>query len=498
MEMKNCTLLRRGITSLCTYGWSHRFQLFRSLPALLLLWGFVVHAPAQVTFVLVDAATDQDIRTLHDGDRLDLSTLPAALNIRADIAPGLASQVESVDFRLKNRKRVENIPPYAVAGDSNGDYYDMDLQTGNYNLRATLYPYDNAGGKALFSTFILFKVVRDAANRPPVLSVELEDLYCKAVPIGIQVRGTDPEGGALTYAFDPAGGTPPPFLSLDRHTGLISGLINTPGSSTWYEFAVRATDPQGLSATLPIELFAIVCSESVGPIASFTVVNAATDQDIFTVAFDVGKGTWPPIELDLATLPAHLNIRANIQPFYRPYLKSVVWELRTNGYGTGTEVGYQRTENVAPYALGGDSGGDYASFPFQPGNYLLSADGYTGDGGKGDLLIRQFGSPQLIVSNSAVAPLLAAGTLPPGQVKVYPNPFQEQLQVLLHSEGNTTIRLILLDGQGRTVLDRRDALGAGLNHFQLALPGDLPKGIYFLRFTGEDGREWPGAQVVRQ
>ncbi|RYU73852.1 InlB B-repeat-containing protein, partial [Hymenobacter persicinus] len=79
--------------------------------------------PALVSFTLVNADTDQDIRTLAPGATLDLGTLPTRnLNIRANTNP---ATVGSVVFELNGtqaRSQVESVAPYALFSDSGGDY----------------------------------------------------------------------------------------------------------------------------------------------------------------------------------------------------------------------------------------------------------------------------------------------------------------------------------------------------------------------------------------
>jgi hypothetical protein len=79
-----------------------------------------------------------------------------------------------------------------------------------------------------------------------------------------------------------------------------------------------------------------------GQLASFTLVNADTDQDI--------QQLTAGITLNLATLPTrNLNIRANTSP---TTVGSVVFDL------SGAQTRSQ-TETLAPYALFSDVSGNY-------------------------------------------------------------------------------------------------------------------------------------------
>jgi len=78
--------------------------------------------------VLINPVRNQPIRTLHDGDTVNLTDLGARnLDIEAIVQ---SSRIESVTFYLDgenfclNGRCVENGAPYSMAGDAAGDYYN--------------------------------------------------------------------------------------------------------------------------------------------------------------------------------------------------------------------------------------------------------------------------------------------------------------------------------------------------------------------------------------
>jgi hypothetical protein len=108
----------------------------------------VVEEISVVSFTLIDADTGEDLYELENDMLLDLSALPAHLNIRAHTN---SSRTGSVSFDLNGKKVTDNTPPYAFAG----DYYDrgrkyraMDppLTAGEYTLSAAAYTGKFAGG----------------------------------------------------------------------------------------------------------------------------------------------------------------------------------------------------------------------------------------------------------------------------------------------------------------------------------------------------------------
>lgn len=151
--------------------------------------------PSVSSFTLVNAAAEQDIQALRDGDVLDLTSLPhARLNIRAGTNP---AKVGSVAFELSGaltQKQVENGVPYALFKNLKGDYFGGNLQPGDYTLTAT--PYSKADGKGEKGTplTVHFKVVYPA-------SVTMFTLVDAATGKDIQELK---EGGVLKVATLPS------------------------------------------------------------------------------------------------------------------------------------------------------------------------------------------------------------------------------------------------------------------------------------------------------
>ncbi len=149
-------------------------------------------------FTLVNAATDKDLMELNDGDVLYLDNLPAELNIRANTAP---VQVGSVVLQLNDwAKRTENVAPYALAGDRNGNYHAMPALTpGHYTLTATPYSEMNRRGKMGEPLTIHFEVKEkqdmirfvlvDARTNQDVMEIKQGDvLALDRLPSRINVR----------------------------------------------------------------------------------------------------------------------------------------------------------------------------------------------------------------------------------------------------------------------------------------------------------------------
>jgi hypothetical protein len=115
--------------------------------------------PAIASLTLINADTNRAIGALANGATLDLDKLPTRnLSIRANTNP---ARVGSVRFDLDNgaKVQIENTPPYAIAGDANGDYMAWTPSVGNHTLTLTAYTGKKGTGTAGAALSITFTVV---------------------------------------------------------------------------------------------------------------------------------------------------------------------------------------------------------------------------------------------------------------------------------------------------------------------------------------------------
>lgn len=121
-----------------------------------------VTAQAVRSLSLIDADADQPLPLcdpLPDGAVVNLATLPTrSLNIRANTDPSI---VGSVRFALDGNAnyRTETGPPYALAGDSGGNFNNWTPSTGQHTVIATPYSGAGATGTAGLPLTIGFVVV---------------------------------------------------------------------------------------------------------------------------------------------------------------------------------------------------------------------------------------------------------------------------------------------------------------------------------------------------
>jgi len=142
----------------------HNCTVIRTWVALLTIFLVpAIQAQEVTSFTLVNAETNSDIRVISDGDELNLTELPPDLNIRANTDPEEVGSVR-FDYEGNSNFRTENVFPYALRGDRNGNYYKLDLTAGQKNLTANPFPQGNANGSPGTSLSVAFTVVIESES----------------------------------------------------------------------------------------------------------------------------------------------------------------------------------------------------------------------------------------------------------------------------------------------------------------------------------------------
>lgn len=213
-------------------------------------------ADSVVQLVLVDADTDLDLLVLSPGEIVDLTSLPTTnLNVRAETDPPL---VGSVRFDLNGTIgfRIENTAPYAMAGDTAGDYAAWSPGVGVQNVVATPFTGPSATGTA-------------------------------GTPLGITFSLVDGTGGGSIDA-PIANAGPDVFPVLPASTATVVGTVQAGGSpiasTEWSQVSgpavtmTGATTPTlGLTGLAPqaIYRFQLIVTDTAGRVATDQVVVAS-------------------------------------------------------------------------------------------------------------------------------------------------------------------------------------------------------------------------------
>lgn len=156
---------------------------------------------AVVSYTLVNAETNADIGPLNDGDEIDYTALGTSdISIRANTSP---EEVGSVVFSFRGASsfRTENVYPYALGGDINGDYWTVEIPNGDYTLTATPYSESQAGGDEGDALTISFSVVSSPFARMQVQS-DVRRILAFPNPVQNQLNLEMPEGRTGNVRID--------------------------------------------------------------------------------------------------------------------------------------------------------------------------------------------------------------------------------------------------------------------------------------------------------
>ncbi|RAJ90040.1 putative secreted protein (Por secretion system target) [Larkinella arboricola] len=127
----------------------------------------VIQQPILISYSLINAALNQEIKVLQAGEEVNLATLPTRqLNIRANTQPATVSWVEMVLGGPQSHSQRETQAPYALFGDQNGFYNGWVPAEGQYSLQGV--PYNESGGKTTAGTGLTlnFRIIhQEAAGR---------------------------------------------------------------------------------------------------------------------------------------------------------------------------------------------------------------------------------------------------------------------------------------------------------------------------------------------
>jgi hypothetical protein len=115
-----------------------------------------------ITFTLVSASSNSSLGALSNGVSLS-SSKTQNVNIRANAPSGAKSVVMTLSGATSTL-RVEDVAPFALFGDSNGNYFSGSLKSGSYSLKASAYSGNGGSGSVIASTTINFSVTGSVAK----------------------------------------------------------------------------------------------------------------------------------------------------------------------------------------------------------------------------------------------------------------------------------------------------------------------------------------------
>ncbi|MDZ4698153.1 MAG: DUF4397 domain-containing protein [Rhodothermales bacterium] len=336
----------------------------------------------------------------------------------------------------------------------------------------------------------------DAATDEPIAGfdpiVDGAMLDLNALPLGLNVRANlTGDAGSVQFDLNDLVAirveNDAPYALFGDVDGNFAGGRLPVGSHTLTAKAFAEANAGGMMLEMATVSFTVVSSDNA--VTGFVLVDAETDMDLVHL--------MPGDTLDVAALPAKVNLRADVSDG----VESVWFKIDS--------IGYSRLENVAPFALFGDLGGDYLNGAFPVGDHTLVATPYDqkrAGGTAGTALSASF-----VVIDSAGKVGRSAGIsghseeafdevaladeaidAVPTEFALeanYPNPFNPVTTIAFALPEAGQVRLAVYDMLGRQVRVLVDqAMAAGRAEVSFDAAG-LPTGSYLYRIESPSGSQ---------
>ena len=196
---------------------------------------------AVLSLTLINAVTNQPVpgyNAIPNGATIDLEALGlTAISMRANTNP---SSVGSVIFTVDGSKfQTENILPYAMAGDTNGNFNPWNYTLGNHTVSAAPYTGSNGSGTAGQALTISFTLLRSVPTATAT-AVPPTPTNTPVPPTATPVPPTPTNTPVPPTATPPSGELP----WLENFSGLPTGASSDNGPTAWS--ATRSSNNGGV------------------------------------------------------------------------------------------------------------------------------------------------------------------------------------------------------------------------------------------------------------
>ncbi len=207
--------------------------------ALGFLLASLVEADSVTRLVLVRADTDTDLFELNDGQTIDVASLPTTeLNVRAETEGPTGSVRFDVDGAIG--VQTENSAPYALAGDSNGDYNSWFPGPGSHTLTATPFSGGSASGTAGTSLTVTITFAAPTPAASGLVSAGPAQ-FPNLPQTSAMLSGSLEPGVTGTTQWSQVYGPPATIVSPASLTTEVTGL----SPEAVYQFRLTLTTPTG-------------------------------------------------------------------------------------------------------------------------------------------------------------------------------------------------------------------------------------------------------------
>ncbi|WP_020529642.1 PKD domain-containing protein [Flexithrix dorotheae] len=435
---------------------------------------------------LINASSNQSIGIydpITNGGEINIAKLPHTnLNIKAQTT----KKVGSISFILtavsgggKNHTQTESVEPYALFGDSGGNYNEWGSGSpkAGFHYSLLIKAFDQPGGKGnlLEELTINFSFIDESlppVKKDPIANAGADQiLTLPSNSISLFGDGNDPDGGSVTFKWTQISG--PNNSTMEGENTKILKISNLVEGSYTYKLEVKDDEGMVKDDNVTVTVKPEPTSGGSGVIESISLINADLNIPI-TFYNPISKNGI----IDLSKLSTqNLNIRTNT---IGENIGSVKFELQ----GFGGAANHSKTEGMAPYALFGDNGGNYANWPPSTPkdgySYNLTVKAYDKGGAQGNVIGEynisfsfNNGSASARYSISDDMYLLEEG------IDLYPNPTSGELNLKLEVLENDKVELLIFNALGQQVF-KNSYFGSIQTKFNLKDFG-AEKGIYITK-----------------
>ncbi|MGF1534872.1 MAG: CAP domain-containing protein [Elainellaceae cyanobacterium] len=313
-------------------------------------------------FYLINAETNQLIKPLTSGESVDPNAIAAKeFSIVAEPDAGVFNQVGSIKFFLNGKAvKTENTPPYALFGDRSGDFHGEAFEDGAFTLEVEAYSGPDGTGDKLVAAELTYDV---AVGTPDTTAPDSGNTAVDTDGSDQPTENPEPEapntdGDAVTdESAEPTEGDVDGSVDMPTQTdgeagGATDGADDSPTDGSPTSEVPAEPDTSG--------------SESGGGLKLY-LVDAGTDEIIeeLTSGKSIDADTTGADEFSIIAVPDSSQV------------ESVKFFLN------GQEV---RTENTPPYALFGDTDGNFRGELLEDGAFTVAAEAYSGQNATGEKL----------------------------------------------------------------------------------------------------------------
>ncbi|MEH0154333.1 T9SS type A sorting domain-containing protein [Limibacter armeniacum] len=375
----------------------------------------------EVILSLIHVPSNTIIAQLEDNYTLDLSQFPSnSFNIIANNLQGS----QSVQFKLNNSIKTENVVPYALFGDVNGKLNAQSLNVGSYQLEVTVYSADNASGNAIGKKQLSFNVSNSSTPPPSsdkinfsliedvrhnLYSVSDGDIFNLAnfpdlAETKFYLKTNMPDGvDSMQLIFNGSSRTENtiPYTFFGDYDGKFNVRTLPPGSYTLTAKAYSKSNLQGNLVAEKTITFSTILNIPPTPVALSARVAYAPDNSTVTIPVTAPSGST-------FTLSDFTENLFNIEVIPSGSVGSIETELvlRKNVFSNGVSVA-KSIQNTTPYFLFGDNNGQPIGEALEPGIYDIKATAYTDANGTGEIVGETVSTPlTFLVFNETSHPRL--------------------------------------------------------------------------------------------